>query len=467
MKKFFSKALLIVFGLGVAATFTACHHDSSSSAPEQETKVAPKNSISGVILKADGTVLNGARVTINNQNVAVTGNEFAQEGLSNGSYEVVVTCNGYKEAVETVDLATSVQTVDGESVEVGQNVVKVFYLAENVQSTAQTIGSASTSDQITIEYTGSKDDDGNDINDTEENVAAQSELPEVTGTDYADIDQQIKDQSNGEEDITDYQVYLTNITSLEDAKAVARANRIAASRVTRATTAMPNNNELLVGVAVNAGPYKITLPGSVTFDITLALPDDVKAAVSLFRTKTGDSWSPLVTGDGIAAIDLNQPGKIVIKLNVIETQSFALGVIVNEVAGTVEYEDIVAQPIQNTTASSRTVTTMPYTIKNGVVLSTSTQGSLTDFLRKIVLRKYGIRAVTAAKNVTKTYRFTPAYSMHPYGVLYLQGFQTVTNMSYSVANSSASFTTREYGDAFVYPYEIWTEIEVDHTGGSN
>lgn len=468
MKKFFSKALILAFGFGVAASLTACHNDSgSSSSKEETTVVAPKHSISGVILKADGSALNGAQVKINNANVTVSGNTFDRDGLADGTYVVTVTCPNYKDVVETVSLASSYKEVDGKQQLVGQNVVKVFYLSADATSTAINAVNSSTN-TVVIETTEQTTEEGDKGNTTEENITAGGTIDGMTSSDVDNI--VITDESGNTVSNDNFDVTVTNITSLEDAKAVARANRVSASRATRATTALPNGNELLAGVAVNAGPYLIALPSNRTFDITITMPENVKAAVrgNLFCTKTGDSWETLTTGKyGVKEIDMNQNGKIVIKMDVIQTVSFALGVQVQEATGNVEYEDIVAQPRENNSASRVTVTTMPYTVKSGVVLNNSTSNALTDFLRKIVLRKYGTRAVKTAKNVTKTYRFSPAYSMHPYGVLYLQGYQEVKNMTYSVVSSDAQFTAREYGDAFVYPYEIWTEIENTHTGGSN
>ena len=99
-------------------------------------------------------------------------------------------------------------------------------------------------------------------------------------------------------------------------------------------------------------------------------------AVVLFRTITGDSWSPLTIGNGVVDVDRKQDNKIVIKLNILQTQSFAVGVKINETAGAVEYENITAEPIENTTSSVRSISTMPYIAKDGVVLANTIEGSL-------------------------------------------------------------------------------------------
>lgn len=469
MKKFITKSLILLFGLGIAVSFSACHTGEGGSGQKQEEKVLPKHSISGLILKADGTPLNGATVKINGVNVSVTGNTFTYANLSDGDYTIVVECNNYKSAEETVTLA--LQTVNDNVV--AEAVEKTFYLAKNVESDAVSFGGeAQTGDEITIETTSHSDDDGEDVSSTDENINVNAQTPAITGDDYTDINQQITEQSQGQETIEDFEITLTNITCLEDAQAVARANRIAESRKTRATTTMPNGNELLAGVAVNAGPYIIEMPEGLTFDVVITMPDDVKSAIQLFRTYTGDSWSRVDMNnpeDGIQSIDATQANKIVIKLNTIRTQSFGFGVRVNEEDGKSSQISITATPYTNNTASTVKLSSMTYKMLSGVVLKNNqnSASALTDFLRKMMIRKYGTRIVKSAKEVTKTYIFTPAESIHPYGTMYLQGWQTVSEKKYSIIDSNAGFTATEYGDAVVFPYQIWTEIEPTHGGGSN
>lgn len=470
MKKLLIKALVLVFGLGVTTTFTACHTGENSS--EVVTNVTPKHSISGTILKADGTVLTGATVKINNSNVAVSGNTFSRDGLADGTYTVEISCAGYKTVSESVDLA--LETVKGTTV--AKNVSKTYYLATDVTTTGVAFGSTQAQDQITIETTKHTDADGADANDTEGKIEVLAETPVITGaatdasTDLGNINKQIQDQSNGTEDVTNFKVTLTNITSLEDAQAVAKANKVATSRMTRATTAMPDENELLVGVAVNAGPYVINMPSGKTFTVTIKMPNDVKQAISLFRTFKGDSWTKIdmtnPNADGIKSIDIQTEGVIKIELTKIQTQSFGFGVVVGESSTEPRWDDVVVDPIVNGPAA-RSISSMPYTINTGVVLTQSQPSSLTDFLRKIVIRKYGTRIVKTPKPVEKKYVFSPAYQMHANGTLYLTGWQEVVETTYSVKNTNASFTATEYGDAFFAPYEIWEEVEIVHGGGSN
>ena len=489
MKEFLTKSLILVFGLGVAMSFTACHSE-GSDAQEQSADVSVKHSISGTILKADGTPLTGATVKINNSTVTVSGvsgNAFSKKGLADGNYVIEIACANYKSITETV--ALQVKNIDGK--QAAQNLEKVYYLSENVTTTVPSIsGTAQTGDDITLATTQHKYADGNNnANTTDEEISVHAETPMVTGdptdptSEIGDVEKQIKDQiaelekagksTDGVTGVSDFKITLTNITSLEDAKAVAVANHVATSRMTRATTAMPDGNELLAGVAVNAGPYAVTLPAGKPFVVKVKIPDEVKGAITLFRYLTGDSWTKIPMdvpspAEDIEGIDIETPGYIIIKLKTVQTQSFGFGVIVNETSAEPQYEDIYATPLESGSVA-RTVPSMPYQAKSGVVMTQATQSALTDFLRKIVIRKYGTRIVKEAKLEDKSYIFDPVYTMHANGTLYLQGWQAVKVTNFSVKNSTASFTATEYGDIFVAPYEVWTEPEepVVHGGGSN
>lgn len=472
MKAFLTKALILTFGLGLTMTFTACHTEGGTAAAPVVTKVNPTHSISGTILTADGKALNGAVVTINGTAVAVTGNTFAIAGLKDGTYNIEVKRSNYKTATSTETLAAKiVEGTNGEKT--GMNIDRTFYLTEEVTSTqvAFSTSSPSSSDEITIETTSYTDGDGDKGNDTDASITVAAEIPEVSGDEYSTIEQSITEQGGT---MDDFKVTLTNITSLEDAKAVARVNNVATSRLNRATTAMPNNNELLAGVAVNAGRYTVTMPANKPFVVTIKMPDDVKGAIALFHTISGDSWTRVDMNnpqiDGIKSIDTQTSGVVKILLSKVKTQSFGFGVVVEETqAGDTEYEDIVAKTITNNTASTYSLSGMNYTVKSGVVLSDYSKSSLSDFLRKMMIRKYGTRLVKAAKLVEKVYEFSPAYSMHPYGVMHLEGMQFVNKIRFSVANSQAYYNVVEYGDWYVFPYEEWSQIEdvIVHGGGSN
>jgi hypothetical protein len=481
MKKVFKKAIILTFGFGMVLGFTACHSGSDESAPEVTTSISPKHAIRGIILDGDGKVLTGATVSLSRQGsastrlVSVSNNVFEATGLTDGTWEVLVTKNGYKSASETFSLAVTTQTIEGKNVRAGQNVDQVFYLSKEVKSTAVKLGgTASASDEIVIETSTQDDGTGNIVNTTDPNgdqtkaneITVQVETPSISGSDYDDLSAQLTQQGGS---IDDFSIFLVNINSLEDAKKLAEENNVSGARLmTRSTTALPGGYELMAGVGVDAGPFVLQLPGDTYYTVTITLPDNnTKKSVVLFRTITGDSWSPLTIGNGVVDVDRKQDNQIVIKLNILQTQSFAVGVKINETAGAVEYENITAEPIENTTSSVRSISTMPYIAKDGVVLANTIEGSLTDYLRKIVMRKYGTRAVSTPALVTKNYEFSPAYSLPANGTLYLVGYQTITNKIFSVVNADASFTAKEYGNTYVYPYATYPMPENTHVGGGN
>lgn len=470
MKKLLSKALILVFGLGVATTFTACHTGESSSATEVTKEETVTHSVSVTVLSSDGKALAASPVVKLNGNTmgkAADGSFFIDH-LDNGTYTLDVTCTGFKSLSESVTL----KPVVIEGITAGMNVVKTVYLFEETVSKSFGFGD---SDEITIETTDHSYDDGTAASTTSESITVEAEIPTVTGADYTSIDAQIKAQSDNTEGVDDYKITLTNITSLEDAQAVAKANKVATSRMTRATTAMPENNELLTGVGVNAGPYKINMPTGLTFNINIKIPDDVKAAVTLFRTFKGDKWTPVTSGDtDIASIVNTVTGVITIKLNIVQTQSLAFGVIVNETAQEPRYEPIVADPVPSSVVIK--TMTMPYKVKAGVVLTNEDSNSpaLTDFLRKKIIRKYGAQVVKQAKTVTKNYGVAYDSEFHENGTLYLEGSQVVNVSNFSVTKIAdrskvASITAEAYGDAFIKCHEEYTEEEpvLNHGGGSN
>jgi hypothetical protein len=497
MKAFLTKTLILVFGLGLTMTFTACH-TSGDDASTAITKVDPTHSINGTVLTLDNQPLNDAVVKITDGNgsaVSVTktgtGNTFTASGLKDGTYTITITCTTpkkYKSVTVTEPLvAEYIKENNGEKS--GKNIDRTFYMSEDVTTTERTFSnSTSANDEIVIETTDYTDGDGNKGNDVDGNtedgqITVTADIPKVSDDDYTDIDNQIKTQSGGTEDINDFKISLTNITSLEDAQAVAKANNVAESRMaranafqTRATTAMPERNELLAGVAINAGRYVVKMPDDKPFVITMKMPEDVKGAITLFHTVKGDAWTKVDLDNpdprlGIKDIDYKSTANIIkIQLKEVRTQSFGFGVIVNESQVESGSEDIVAKTFPNPNAtSSYKLSKMDYSVKTGVVLGDYSKSSLSDFLRKMMIRKYGTRLVKQASVANKTYVFSPVYSMHPNGIMHLEGVQMVDKIKYSVANSNpeAYYNVTAYGEWYVFPYEEWYEVVVVHGGGSN
>lgn len=481
MKMNFSKAFMLTLGLGLAVSLTSCHSGSDEEVAQVTTNISPRHSIRGTILDGNGQALTGASVTMSRQGsastqvVSVVDNHFEVTGLADGTWNIIVTKNGYKTDNESITLAVTTQTVEGKSVRVGQNVDQVFYLNQEVKSKSIKLGGeTSASDEITIETTKQDDGTGKVVNTTDptgdqttaETITVEAETPAITGDDYTDIEDQLKDQGYT---IDDFSMYLVNITSLEDAKELAEEAEVAGSRaITRATTDLPGGRELLAGVGLNAGPVVLNLPGNLTIAVTIRMPDEnSRGAVTLYRTINGESWLPLTENDPDVASIVTSGSNIIVYLKVLRTQSIALGVQIQETSGAIEMEDISYVPVVNNNATALSVPSMKYTVKEGVVLQNTVQGALTDFLRKVILRKYGVRAVNNVTEVQKTYAFTPAYSLPAYGTLWLFGYQQVSSKTYSVLNANASFTAREYGETLVYPYATYPETETTHVGGGN
>ena len=481
MRKNFTKALLLTLGLGVAVTLTSCHSSSDESVAEVTKTIAPTHTIRGTILDGNGNPVNGVAVTLSRQGTAskrvvdVTGNTFEVSGLSDGTWDVVVTKNGYKDLTESIALAVRTETIGNESVRVGHTVNQVFYIFEETKSKSIKLGGeAQSTDEIVIETSTQDDGTGNIVNTTDPSgdqttaytITVDAATPAISGDAYDDVENQLKAQGGS---IEDFQMSLININSLEDAKKLAQDNGISASRdLTRATTSLPGGREMLAGVGIDAGPFKVELTGTDAFELTITLPDEnTKNAITLFRTISGNTWTALTTGDGITAVDRSQPNKIVIRMNTIQTQSIAMGLNIVETSGNATFQNITAASIENNSNSSRSISSMPYTMMEGVVLTNTIQGPLTDLLRKIVLRLYGVKAVNTPKAVTAIYNFSPAFTLPAGGTLNLAGIQRILHKTYSVRDGSAAFTTQEYDATYVYPWATYPETEATHVAGSN
>jgi hypothetical protein len=523
MKSLFRNVSAFAFALLVAGVATSCHRgydavEEGGVTPTPTTKEVtepvitgnPTHTLRGVVLDGNGQNLTGATYRITRKGSVVAqgvtvGNTFEQNNLVDGDYEIVVTRTGYKDADRSVSLKVETGKLeDGTVAKYAQNVEAVFYLTEVKQSKTLGFGSTSDSDKITLETTKQNDGSGNIVNTTDDSVADPSAateegLIEVTATvdavsstefntgatntdgspksDYDVLAEALEDQG---EDIDDFSFFLTGVSSLEDAADVASDNGVASRALTRANTALPGGYEILAGMGVNAGTVDIDfaalkLPQRV--NIEFALPDnDCKNAVRLYRTFKGDSWAELsLAGEALpndVQIDMTQDKKIIVVLNRLRTQSFVLGVqIIEESAGTgTEY--INANPVKNETAAAMPVASMTYNAKAGAVIKNEYNGSLTDFLRKMIQKKYSLRTVSDP-TVEKEYAFRPVYQLPAGGTLFLTGWQNYSNYRYSIRNSNAAFSVTDYQSEFVYPYATYETVEVPeepietHSGGSS
>lgn len=467
MKKFFCKASAMLMVATLAVVSVSCNSYEDEQ-PTTKESVAVKNSLRGVVLDQDGAVLTDASVTINGRSVAVTGNTFESLGLSDGTYTVVVKKAGYKDSEpKVVTLASSTQVVDGESVVVGQDATCVIYLFKEESATVK-IGLAGDEETITIETSTQDDGTGAIVGNTQDptdaslntEITVTAETPAVTSTDLAGITSQLPAGFS----LDNLSFKLTNMASLREARTKA---------IIIAGESLPGNYTFFTGCNLETNaPVPVDFSGIAGFaiDVTLSLPQDVKSAVKLYRNVGASTeWKELTsasTGEGIVSVDFSASNKIVVKLNILENQSFALGVQIDQSETTTTAEAITATPVVNNSASTINVPTMNYTAKSrGVVLKNLTQGSMVDYLRKVVLRYYSIRAIYEAKS--ETFAYPVAYKLVPNGTLYLAGFQNVETSVFKIANGTSSFQAQEYGDVMAYPYAIVPDVPVQHGGGSN
>ena len=470
MKHFFSKAsvMLIVFALAVVAT--SCNSYSDEQQTTTKETITVKNTLRGVILDQNGAALTGATVTINGKSVAVTGNTFGPLVYNDGTYTVVAKAAGYKDSEpKDVALAKQTQLVDGELALVGQDVECVIYMYKEETKTVN-IGSTADSQTVTIETSTQDDGTGNTVGNTQDptdvtlnsEITVTGEVPALDATQVSAVETQLPSGTT----IDDVSFTLTNLTSLAEARRGATRSIIVAGE------ALPDNFTFFTGVKLTT-TQKVNFSSlGITVDVTIELPKDVKDVVKLYRlVGTASTWTEVTastTGNGIAVADFSGNDKIVIKLNVLENQSFALGAQIDQSETASSTEAIVASPVVNNGATPVAVANIDYKAKEkGVVLKNLTKGSMVDYLRKMVLRYYGIRSIYEAKETTFTYNFTPAYSLAANGQLYLAGFQNVETSVFKIANGTSSFQAQEYGDVFVYPYAIVPEVPNQHGGGSN
>lgn len=526
MKSLFRNVSAFAFVLLMAGVATSCHRgyddvdgQGGGVTPQPQKEVTkpviegnPTHTLRGVILNGNGEKLDGAIYSVTRKGTMVAtgtavGNTFEASNLVDGDYEVVVSKTGYKNADRSLTLKVETKKLeDGTTAKFGQSVEEVFYLeAEKKGSEKIGFGSNATSDsdKITLETTKQDNGSGKTVTTTDETVdgsdSANEGLIEVTatvdavsttefntgatntdGTPKSDYDVLADALAEDGENIDDFSFFLTGVSSLEDAADVAKDNGVSSRALTRANTSLPGGYEILAGMAVNAGTVDVdfaalNLPQRL--NIEFSLPDnDCKNAVRLYRTFKGDSWAELsLTGENLPSdvkIDMTQDKKVVVILSRLRTQSFALGVQIIESNQGSSTEVINATPIVNNATTSLAVTSIKYNAKAGSVLKNDYNGALTDFLRKIVMKKYGLRAVENP-NVEKEYVFATPYQLPAGGTLFLTGWQNYSSIQYTIRNSNAAFSVIDYQAEFVYPYATYASPEVPeepietHSGGSS
>ena len=467
MKQLLNKAFVMLAVCALAVASTSCNsYDGDEAQQTTKTTITAKNSLRGVILDQNGAALTGATVKVNGSAVAVTGNSFEKTGLNDGTFTVVVKAAGYKDGEKVITLAKSTETINGESVVVGQDATFAIYLYKKETPVVVQVGSATgtsaTNETITLETSSQNDGTGSIVASTTNTTGVESTItvnvttPALTLT-PAEVTAVTAQIPSG--DINDLNYTIENLNSLDEAT---KATRIAII----AGDALPNNHTFFTGVKLQTTQdidFSTILP-NFTIDITIDAQDDAtRDALKLFRSFDGITWTEVTaTGDGIKVLD-KQDGKYIIKLNRLKKQSFALGVQIDESTST-SVLPIVATPVQNNSASAVSYPNMSYTAKKrGTVITNNGSIALVDYLRKIILRYKSINAVKSVEDETGTYTFSPAYKLAAGGQLFLAGYQDVETAVYSAGN--VSIQIQNYGDVHVYPYAVVPEVT--HSGGSN
>lgn len=484
MKRMIRKTAVLSLGMTAIFALASCECDCElNRGGKDNTEVVTvngKNTLSGVILDENGAVLTGVTITVNGQKVTVTGNSFEMTGLDDGTYEIVVKKDGYKDYVTKVTLSSTTQTVEGKTAKAGQDEKLTLYLIKELEMLFQ-LGGTAQEQEIVLENSRQDDGTGNIVSNTQDpsndalysEVTATCELPGLTADQLTTVGEQLASQGI---DLSKFSFSITNVASLAEVEDASGA------RATRAIVTpgdvLPGNYTLFTGVQiVDPAVVDFTFIPNYTVDLTFDLPDNnVKGAIKLFRYVNSNAtagWTEATsatTGGGVLAIDFTQDKKIVVKLNVLEPQAFVLGIQVDRTFNNTTSGEIVYTPVTNNTSSAMVVRSMNYQARTGLILKNNTQGPLTDYLRKMVLRFYQITAVKEPQLVTYTYRVTPPYSLPATGLLHLSASQQVSDETFSVLNGTSSFTAQRFGSVYVVHYAVvpqGTPVVPTHNGGSN
>jgi hypothetical protein len=482
MKRMIRKAAILSLGMTAVFALASCECDCEikGGGDTEVVTVNGKNSLSGVILDQDGAVLTGVTITVNGKNVPTNGNLFEMTDLDDGTYEVVIKKDGYKDYVTTVTLTSTSQTVEGKTVKAGQDEKLTFYLTKEVEALFQ-LGGTAQEKEIVLETSRQDDGTGTIVSNTQDpsndalysEVTASCEIPGLTADQLANVGEQLAAQGLN---LSQFTFALTNISSLSEAEGAS------AARATRAIVTpgdvLPGNYTMFTGLQIG-DPATVDFTSFPNYAVTLTfdLPDNnVKGAIKLFRyvnSQAAAGWTEVTSttaGTGISSIDFSQDKKIVVRLNVLEPQAFVLGIQVDRTFNNTTSGEIVYTPVTNNGTSAMVVRSMNYQARSGLVLQNNTQGPLTDYLRKMVLRFYQMTAVKEPVLESHTYRVVPPYSLPASGALHLSASQQVSDETFSVMNGTSSFTAQRFGSVYVVHYAVippGSEVVPTHNGGSN
>ncbi len=474
MKKIFGNLSIFLMSCLTVATVSSCHTESEETTTQTQTIVTKAyHTIKGSIFDQDGSKLSGAKVTINGKTANVSGNTFESTKLTDGTYVVKVTKAGYKsnEGSEgEYTFTAKYEVVNGISIPVNQIAEASFYLIKEEAATIK-LGGASASDQIVIETSkqdlyGTGDNVvGNTRNPADASlnteIVVKAETPALTTEQVSNIEKQLPEGMT----INDFSFTLTNLTSLSEAKSE--------SRTTRTTIVvgdeLPGQYSFFSGF--NFTPICPVSDLGFDIDVILKVPsNDMKNALKLFRY-VNNKWVEInanTTGNGISKIDYTQDEKIVIYLNEMVAQSFALGALIDKTEDSSDKETFNDLKIENNTSAPMTVNSVTYTAKpQGIILTNLSDGPMVDYLRKMIIRFYKTRAIKETSAQEMIYTFPSPKTLVVNARLYVAGSQAKKESVYSIKNASTSFKAVEYENANIYPYIITPSTPSQHGGGTN
>ena len=312
MKRMIRKAAILSLGMTAVFALASCECDCEikGGGDTEVVTVNGKNSLSGVILDQDGAVLTGVTITVNGKNVPTNGNLFEMTDLDDGTYEVVIKKDGYKDYVTTVTLTSTSQTVEGKTVKAGQDEKLTFYLTKEVEALFQ-LGGTAQEKEIVLETSRQDDGTGTIVSNTQDpsndalysEVTASCEIPGLTADQLANVGEQLAAQGLN---LSQFTFALTNISSLSEAEG-ASASRATRSIVTPGDE-LPGDYTMFTGLQI-VDPATVDFTSFPNYAVTLTfdLPDNnVKGAIKLFRyvnSQAAAGWTEVTSttaGTGIS-----------------------------------------------------------------------------------------------------------------------------------------------------------------------
>jgi len=426
MKKFLKSAAILMFGFGVAATFTACHSGSSESTPETPTEQIVEEDA----LEDDATVttktviirtIPGATVTYGTQVVVADENGIATLNAPKDATSIVVNIakNGYTTQNNV--------TIDLDANGIAKSSVTLRPTADNSATKQETTAVETTNNEGQTVAQGGEDGQGvvvtNDETNQNDNATAAGEQAEAsftipTGT--------VIDKS----DVADQnQAYSITVVDTETEAQVG-------SEDVDALTAKKNENVQANPLALSCTPdgikfatpitIKVKVPGAAGYELDLV----DESGVSAQNVKTDP-----VTGELTAEVSHFSVWDIVLKARLVSSVEVA-----EEVVG-------------SGTVSANRATTLRY----GRIYGFSSTEDSKSITSKFLKSYFG----STKTSLTKTGRYTAAFD----------GAYTVIQKRYTVTFqstiSNATFQATVWGTPQIKVTPNAQPVTPTHSGGSN